>query len=256
VRADSPMVDFARASPNVGPRRDGLSPRLLIMHYTGMASAGAAIDLLCDPTSGVSCHYVVDIDGGIAQLVAEDMRAWHAGMSYWQGTSDINSASIGIEIQNLGHDRGYPDFPPAQMQAVARLARDICRRHGIAAEGVLAHSDVAPDRKIDPGEKFDWRWLAREGVGRWLDPATLDPADAGLDIGTEGAEIAAVQAGLAAIGYGLPVDGTLGAETKAAIRAFQLHFRPARPDGRLDRATLATIARHVRALPPAVGAQG
>jgi N-acetylmuramoyl-L-alanine amidase len=220
------------------------------MHYTGMASAGTAIDLLCDPTSGVSCHYVVDVDGSIAQLVPEAVRAWHAGVSSWQGVTDINSTSIGIEIQNLGHDRGYPDFPPAQMQAVARLSHDICRRHGIAAEGVLAHSDVAPARKIDPGEKFDWRWLAAEGVGRWLEPASLDPADLGLDLGAEGAEIAAAQAGLAAIGYGLPVDGLLGPDTSAALRAFQLHFRPARRDGRLDRATLATIARYVRALPP------
>src|SRR5689334_960006 len=140
------------SSPNVEPRADGKAVRILLLHYTDMASAEQACAWLCDPASKVSCHYLIDLDGSIIQMVDEDLRAWHAGQSAWKGERDINSVSIGIEIQNLGHDHGYPDFPAAQMAAVAALGRDISARHGIPPEHVLAHSDVAPQRKRDPGE--------------------------------------------------------------------------------------------------------
>ena len=136
---------------------------MLLLHYTGMDSAEAALDWLTRQESGVSCHYLVDAEGRIAQMVPESERAWHAGQSLWEGETDINSCSIGIEIHNPGHDFDYPDFPDAEMRAVEALCRDILSRHAIPSHRVLAHSDVAPGRKRDPGEKFDWERLARAG---------------------------------------------------------------------------------------------
>lgn len=149
TRPDSQLVDALHPSLNFGPRKDGAKPDLLLLHYTGVASAAAAIAWLADPCSEVSCHYVVDVDGRITQMVAEAERAWHAGAGSWAGESDINSRSIGIEIQNLGHEAGYPEFPADQIAAVIALCGDIAARHGIGPERVLAHSDVAPPRKID-----------------------------------------------------------------------------------------------------------
>ena len=175
---DSSVVSALYPSANAGERRNGIRPYLIILHYTGMVSAEKAIEWLAHPDSNVSCHYVVDEVGTVTQMVPEDMRAWHAGASHWSGETDVNSASIGIEIQNVGHPNGYPDFPAAQMQSVAALCRDIAKRRNVAPQGVLAHSDVAPGRKIDPGEKFDWAWLAREGVGHWVEPAApTDPCE-------------------------------------------------------------------------------
>ena len=147
------------------------SPSILLLHYTGVETAAKAIDWLTRAESKVSCHYAIDEAGCITQMVAEDMRAWHAGEAVWAGESDINSASIGIEIHNPGHEMGYPDFPEAQLAAVEALCRDIIARHGIRPERVLAHSDVAPTRKKDPGEKFPWARLARAGIGHWVEPA-------------------------------------------------------------------------------------
>src|SRR5438552_13163292 len=137
-------------SANVEPRKNGVEPGILLLHYTGMKSAEAALNWLCDPRSKVSCHYLVDEAGRITQMVDEDMRAWHAGIAVWKGERDINSHSIGIEIHNVGHTMGYPGFPPAQMDAVIALCRDIVGRHAIRSECVLAHSDVATRRKADP----------------------------------------------------------------------------------------------------------
>jgi N-acetylmuramoyl-L-alanine amidase len=176
-------------------------------------------------------------------MVAEGSRAWHAGVSFWAGETDINSASIGIEIQNPGHMLGYPDFPAAQMRAVASLARDITRRNGIAPERVLAHSDVAPGRKIDPGEKFDWAWLAGEGVGHWVAPTPVDDGDEGAPLGTRGPEIDRARALLAAYGYKTDPHGPFDLEMQTVVRAFQLHFRQGRCDGQLDRSTLDTLSR-------------
>lgn len=237
---DSLLVDDVRASPNIEPRRAAASPWLLILHYTGMRSAAAAIELLASPASKVSCHYVVDEAGRITQMVAESMRAWHAGVSRWQGVDDINSASIGIEIHNPGHDLGMPAFPDVQMRAVVALCRDIVGRNRIAPKAVLAHSDIAPARKRDPGEYFDWALLARHGVGHWVAPAPLGP-DQGLLADAHGPAVTHVQELLAAYGYGVSVTGVHDPQSVLVVTAFQRHFRPARVDGRIDRSTIATL---------------
>lgn len=240
---DTVYADAVFPAVNVEPRLDGQQPRFLILHYTGMSCAKKAVRWLACAESRVSCHYVLDEDGAITQLVPERLRAWHAGLSMWDGITDINSASIGIEIQNPGHEDGYPDFPPAQMAAVARLAADICRRNEIAPRDVLAHSDIAPHRKIDPGEKFDWSQLASSGVGHWVPPEPVDASDLGFDPGYAGPAVTEIQAGLASYGYGVPRTGVLDTETVSVLRAFQRHFRPARVDGRLDGSTARTLAR-------------
>jgi N-acetylmuramoyl-L-alanine amidase len=244
---DSPLVSDLHPSPNVEPRLKGLTPSILVLHYTGLPTVERALDVLSRVDCKVSCHYVVDVDGRIIQMVPEALRAWHAGLSYWSGETDINSASIGIEIQNPGHANGYPEFPAAQIEAVAALSRDIVARHGMLARHVLAHSDIAPGRKIDPGEKFDWKSLADRGVGLWVPPADIDPADDGLTLGSEHASVAEAQRLLTAYGYKTETHGVLDEAMQSVIRAFQLHFRSERPDGRLDASTLDTLARLVAA---------
>lgn len=243
LEADTSIVDAVHASPNIEPRKDCDRPDMLILHYTGMHSAEKAIEWLAHPESKVSCHYVIGRDGRITQMVAESMRAWHAGVSHWAGETDINSRSIGIEIDNPGHELGYLDFPKPQMRAVERLAADIVQRQGIPADRVLAHSDVAPIRKIDPGEKFDWARLARGGVGLWVEPAPLKPGDGGIGPGCGGEVVALVQGMLHRYGYGIDVTGDFDHLTEAAIRAFQRHFRPSRVDGRIDQSTIITLER-------------
>ncbi len=245
--ADTPLVHALHPSPNVEPRR-GVAPSILLLHYTGLPTVERAIEVLSRPDCKVSCHYVVDLDGRITQMVAEEMRAWHAGVSVWEGETDINSASIGIEIQNVGHDAGYPEFPAKQMQALITLSRDIVRRHGMRPERVLAHSDVAPGRKIDPGEKFDWRHMARRGVGLWVEPAPVDDADLGLARDAADPRVAAFQARLADYGYGVSKSGVIDERTEIVIAAFQRHFRPARVDGRLDVSSEVTLDRLLAAL--------
>lgn len=246
---DSPHVGEVVPAVNVEPRRGGVRPSLLILHYTGMLSARAAIDYLAKAESKVSCHYVIDEHGRITQMVAEGSRAWHAGVSSWKGETDINSLSIGIEIQNPGHELGYPSFPAAQMRAVAGLSRDIVLRHDLPPEAVLAHSDVAPTRKIDPGEKFDWAWLADAGVGHWVRPAPAREADLGLGLGTSGDGVGAAQELLRTYGYAVEATGVIDVATEFVIKAFQRHFRPRRVDGRLDRSTVTTLERLITALP-------
>ncbi len=160
---------FRKSKPlNYEDRVDCASPSMLLLHYTGMESMEAARDRLSDPESKVSAHYLVDEDGHVFDLVPDDKRAWHAGLSYWDHECDINSLSIGIEIVNLGHEFGYQDFPQEQMQAVLKLCQNVMSKYNITY--VLGHSDVAPERKIDPGEKFNWKWLAENGVGMWPEP--------------------------------------------------------------------------------------
>lgn len=168
------MKITANPSRNFSDRRDGKKPRLLILHYTDTKTTKEAIDILCDPAQQVSAHYVISDDGEIFRLVEEDKRAWHAGRSFWAGEEDINSISIGIEIQNHGHSNGYTSFSSKQMQAVRDLCLDIIKRHGIQPQNILGHSDIAPGRKQDPGHLFPWMWLAGEGVGLWPDEATED----------------------------------------------------------------------------------
>ncbi|MCC0017074.1 MAG: N-acetylmuramoyl-L-alanine amidase [Rhodobiaceae bacterium] len=234
-------------SPNHGERREG-PVDMLVLHYTGMERAQAAHDWLCDPKSEVSSHYFVYENGDICQLVAEDRRAWHAGAAAWGGVSDINSRSIGIEIANPGHAYGYPDFPAVQMEAVTALCADICARLAIAPRLVLAHSDVAPARKIDPGEKFDWALLARHGIGHWVVPA---PARGGrfFQQGDSGQPVEALQAMLALYGYGVEVSGIYDTTTQQAVSAFQRHFRQEKVDGIADVSTIETLHRLLSALP-------
>ena len=239
---DSPLAMLWCPSPNCETRRADLKPDMLILHYTGMESAEAALDWLTRQESGVSCHYFVDDEGRIAQLVLESERAWHAGQSLWAGEMDLNSCSIGIEIHNPGHDFDYPDFPDAEMRAVEELCLDILSRHAIPAHRVLAHSDVAPGRKRDPGEKFDWKRLAQAGIGLWVPPAPL-AGDTGIGPGDEGESVTALQRALLDFGYGVEVTSTYGTGLEKAVEAFQRHFRPARIDGRADTSTRDTLAR-------------
>ncbi len=244
---DSPFVSHLAPSPNFGERRGGLRPDMLILHYTGMPSCEDAIRWLASPQSGVSCHYVVDEQGAITQMAPEALRAWHAGVSHWQGAEDINSCSIGIEIHNPGHDGGYPDFPDAQMAAVEALCLDITRRNGVPPRRVLAHSDVAPRRKIDPGEKFDWRRLALAGIGHWVEPAHIT-GGASFGSGDAGDGVMALQRNLRAYGYGIDATGAFDEHTQIVVSAFQRHFRPALVDGRADRSTVETLDALLEAL--------
>ena len=232
---------------NHEPRKGGKLPDMLILHYTGMESAKAAIDWLACAESGVSCHYVIDEQGQITQMVSEAERAWHAGVSFWQGDRDINSASIGIEICNPGHELGYPEFPEAQMASVVALARDIIARHDIKPERVLAHSDVAPSRKADPGEKFNWFRLHQEGIGHWVEPAALRDGNA-FSLGAEGQPVSAIQGLFAAYGYECEITGVYDQRTQAVVRAFQRHFRPIKVDGVADASTLETLHRLITSL--------
>ena len=198
--------------------------------------------LLCDPVREVSAHYVVMPDGTLLQLVAESRRAWHAGRGVWCGETDMNDVSIGIEIAHQGHKEGaaaYP-YPEAQIAAVIALSRDIVDRWGIAPHRVLAHSDTAPERKIDPGEFFPWGELARAAIGHDVGPSPIIDG-ACLEPGAFGPEVEALQALLSEYGYGVEMNAHYDARTEAVVRAFQRHFRPARVDGWADISTIATL---------------
>ncbi len=233
------MTLIDHLSPNFD-ERNGVAIDMLVLHYTGMPDGQAAIDWLCNPVSKVSAHYVIEEDGRIFQLVAEDKRAWHAGISYWRGQSALNSNSIGIEIVNPGHEWGYRKFPKEQMKSVIGLAQAIVARHTIRPENVIGHSDIAPARKIDPGELFDWHRLAEAGVGlsiphiRHVHGASLAPADTGEDVRS-------LQDAFTALGYKPPLSGTYDRETEQIVTAFQRHFRPKKVDGIADAETRAVL---------------
>jgi len=236
---DSALVAFVQASPNHGDRRDR-APDCIVLHYTGMPTAEGALAQLCNPKAEVSAHYFVFEDGRVAQLVPEERRAWHAGRSSWFDDTDLNSASIGVEIVNPGHDGGLPPFPDAQIDAVIALCRDVIARHAIAPERILAHSDIAPGRKVDPGEKFPWARLAAAGVGLWREPAPDMPGLA-LGSGATGAAVSSLQRDLRALGYGLEETGHYDARTKTVVEAFQRRWRPQRIDGVADVGLRTTI---------------
>jgi N-acetylmuramoyl-L-alanine amidase len=246
---DSPLAEAFLSSPNHGERRGFARPDSVILHYTGMATGDAALARLRDPGSELSSHYFVTEDGAILQLVPESRRAWHAGAGIWKRERDLNSASIGVEIVNPGHDGGLPPFPQAQIEAVIALCRDIAQRHAIRAERILAHSDVAPARKRDPGERFPWDVLARAGVGHWVGPAPIEAA-AAFGRGREGPQIRSLQALLALYGYGVEVSGVYDHATEIVVTAFQRHFRPAKVDGEPDASTIATLRALVEGLQP------
>jgi N-acetylmuramoyl-L-alanine amidase len=207
---------------------------MLVLHYTGMRTAQEALERLCDPAAKVSAHYLIDEDGSVIRLVAEEKRAWHAGLSSWRGRTDINAASIGIELVNPGHEFGYSRFPEPQIGALEELAHAILERHPIPARHVIGHSDVAPLRKQDPGELFDWPRLARTGIGFWPDFTAQS--------GVKPLNLREIQSSLAAIGYFSPPSGAQDAATTAAILAFQRHFRPECCDGVIDSETSRRIA--------------
>ena len=223
-----------RPSPNHDARPAGQVVDILLLHYTGMESGETALERMCDPEAKVSAHYCIEEDGRIFRLVGEDRRAWHAGVAQWQGARDINARSIGIEIVNPGHEFGYRPFPAAQMAAVTALAQGILARHPIPSARVLGHSDVAPLRKEDPGELFDWPGLAAAGVGLWPAPG---PAN-GNPVAEEG-----VAAALSAIGYGFANE-----DLPAVIRAFQRRYRPAAVTGEADAETRHRLAELMEAL--------
>ena len=223
-------------SPNFGPRPPRIAVDTVILHYTGMRSAEEALARLRDPAVAVSAHYLIDEDGTVMRLVPEDMRAWHAGIASWKGETNINDRSIGIELVNPGHEFGYRPFPAAQMEALVALLQGVLARHPIPASRVLGHSDVAPLRKQDPGELFDWPRLARSGIGVFPD-RSMGAAP------HESVSVAAAQALLAAIGYATPSSGALDNETAAALTAFQRRYRPERVDGRLDAETAELLRR-------------
>lgn len=245
---DCSLVEAVRPARCFNERAEGSAIDMLILHYTGMASAGDALDRLTAEDSGVSCHYFVEEGGRVVQLVAEEKRAWHAGVSRWQCESDINSRSIGIEIANPGHDGGYPDFPARQIDTVIELCRNCLARCQIPAERVLAHSDVAPHRKMDPGEKFPWWRLHEAGVGHLVEPV---PVRSGrfFQRGESGQPVEALQSMLGLYGYAIEINGFFDENTEACVRAFQRHFRPERVDGVADISTIETLHRLLSTLP-------
>lgn len=225
----SPPAIIEHPSPNHNERRgEGGHPPvtdMLVIHYTGMMPCERALDWLCRTESKVSAHYLIDEDGTTWRMVPEDRRAWHAGVSAWRGWRDLNSRSIGIELSNPGHDYGYRDFPTAQIDALCALAGGILARHPIPARNVVAHSDIAPHRKIDPGERFPWPELAARGIGLWPEgPLPSAPGEGALP------------GLLAGIGYDMGLPG------ETVISAFQRRFRPACHDGVPDAETRAVAA--------------
>jgi N-acetylmuramoyl-L-alanine amidase len=239
---DSSIVERVEPSPNFDERTGLGRPDIILVHYTGMQFSHEAIHRLCDPNARVSSHYVVLETGSIVQLVKESNRAWHAGVSVWSGDPDVNSRSIGIEVCNPGHDFGYPDFPPRQIAATITLCRSIMTRNIVRPENVLAHSDVAPARKIDPGEKFPWRLMALSGIGLWVEAGTVADAEP-LKPNDSSPQVVELQKMLASYGYGIEATGLYDVTTSEVVTAFQRHFRPARVDGITDAATLQTLRK-------------
>ncbi|MGC6512010.1 MAG: N-acetylmuramoyl-L-alanine amidase [Parvibaculales bacterium] len=223
-----------RPSPNFNDRPHGVAVDMVVLHYTNMVDADAALARLCDPAAEVSAHYLIDEAGKIFALVAEDKRAWHAGVAFWQGERDINGCSIGIELAHPGHlnDGTCAPFPHNQMTGLVGLLADISSRHNIPPARFLGHSDVAPARKIDPGEMFDWDWLAAQGFGL--------VSQAGDD-GGEMLAAADLQAALAQFGYEIHQTGRLDDMTRKVVTAFQRHHRRTGVDGVADADTCARL---------------
>ena len=233
IEAPSPNFD-GRTAP----------PSMLVLHYTGMKTGPEALDRLRDPEAKVSSHYLVEEDGRVFRLVAEERRAWHAGVSFWRGRRNVNGDSIGIEIVNPGHEFGYRPFPEPQVESVIALVADIRTRWDIEDRDIVGHSDIAPDRKDDPGELFPWKRLSEAGHGVWAEW----PAAPGAPIGEgeEGAAVFALQAGFTRLGYDLPPTGQFDAATAGIVRAFQRHWRPERVDGIADGETRARLIALLR----------
>ena len=237
------MTPIEAPSPNFDQRY--APPDMIVLHYTGMPTGQAALARMCDPASKVAAHYMVEEDGRVFRLVAEERRAWHAGVSFWKGERDMNAVSVGVEIVNPGHEFGYRPFADAQIEAVIGLLDAIRGRWTIPDSRILGHSDVAPTRKEDPGELFPWARLAQAGHGLWVEP---DPAPgAALGPGDGGPGVFALQAGLTRLGYDNAPSGRYDNQTLAVVRAFQRHWRPSRVNGVADGETRARLIRLLRA---------
>ena len=237
------MSLISAPSPNFDQRSG--PPDMVVLHYTGMQTGAEALERLCDPEAKVSAHYLIEEDGRVYELVPEERRAWHAGVSFWKGERDVNAVSIGIELVNPGHDLGYADFPEMQVEALIGLLDAVRGRWTIPNGRILGHSDVAPDRKVDPGEKFPWKRLAQDGHGLWVEPDAAPGAP--LALGDQGTGVFALQAGLTRLGYDSAPSGRFDAHTETIVTAFQRHWRPERVDGIADGETRARLVRLLRA---------
>ncbi|MEE9272549.1 MAG: N-acetylmuramoyl-L-alanine amidase [Robiginitomaculum sp.] len=225
-------------SPNHDERKLPIS--LVVLHYTGMKSGAAALAHMQSKKGGVCAHYMVAEDGEIFQLAQENARAWHAGVSSWHGVTDINSASIGIEIVNGGHDFGLPDFSSAQIKAVIELCKDIKARYNLPDKAFIGHSDIVPERKQDPGEKFPWEVLANHGIGNWPIVETNDRRIL-FEKGASGKGVVIVQRGFANLGYNVAATGEFDIQTHYVCTAFQRRYRPDKVDGNMDVQTMEIL---------------
>lgn len=227
-------------SPNFGDRKNGGAIDMIILHYTGFQNIQDWIRAAQDPAEEKSAHYAVATDGTVYQLVDDSKRAWHAGVSYWQGEKDINSCSIGIEVHNAGHEGGCPPYPEVQTAAVAGLCRDLAARYKIPAARILGHSDIAIGRKIDPGEHFPWEDLAKKGVGLWPDP-TLEDQVAMDHIARDETQKKAL---FKTLGYDVSQDFS------AVVTAFQRHWQPdvigTEEEGKISENTLIRLKAVIR----------
>jgi N-acetylmuramoyl-L-alanine amidase len=236
-----PLIDAP--SPNFDARTT--PPDMVVLHYTGMPTGEEALTRLRDPASKVSAHYLIEEDGRVFALVPEERRAWHAGVSFWKGERGLNGASIGIELVNPGHDWGYRAFPDAQIAALIELLGEIRGRWDVPDARVIGHSDIAPDRKTDPGELFPWKRLAEAGHGLWVEAAPAPGAP--LALGEESTAVFALQAGLTRLGYDCSPTGRYDEHTALIVTAFQRHWRPDRIDGAADGETRARLMALLRA---------
>lgn len=229
-------------SPNFDERNCRRPIDMVVLHYTGMPTAAAALQRLTDPEAKVSSHYVIDEDGTTYRLVPEDKRAWHAGVAFWRGVRDVNARSIGIELVNPGHEFGYREFPAVQIDALIALLKDIASRYDVMPGHYVGHSDVAPTRKEDPGELFPWRRLHAAGFGRWWAPDfKVSPNAPVLRAGERGGAVLELQVALDKIGYAIEGSGIYDPHTEAAVRAFQRHWRQDQVDGVSDAETTSLI---------------
>ena len=246
---DSSIASDVIPSANYGDRNKGRLPDMIVLHYTGMPDVEGAIAQLCTAGTDVSAHYIVLEDGRIVQCVPEAKRAWHAGVASWAGEEDINSCSIGVEIVNRGHDWGYPDFPLRQIAAVIALCRGIMLRRNVPSHRVLAHSDVAPSRKKDPGEKFPWHSLANSGVGHWVQPAPIVRGETAQTRHHQRRRQRACSRRWPNMATASRSMANMTATTMEVVTAFQRHFRPVRVDGVADHSTLTTLQALLASLP-------
>lgn len=234
IDAPSPNFD-ARTAP----------PDMIVLHYTGMPTGEEALARLRDPESKVSAHYLIEEDGRAFALVPEERRAWHAGVSTWQGERNLNGVSIGFELVNPGHDWGYRPFPAAQIDTLIALLAGVRDRWAVSDARIIGHSDIAPDRKQDPGELFPWKRLAESGFGLWAEPPAA-PGGA-LTLGQDSTAVFALQAGLTRLGYDCAPSGRYDEHTAMVVTAFQRHWRPGRIDGAADGETRARLMALLRA---------